>query len=375
MDKVKAIDIHLNKKVTVFYGIDIEKEFISVLSDYSFDKVFFISDTNAYELHGESLIAALTSNQIIYHVIHVTAREENKSFRELEKLCNQLIEMEISKDSIIIGFGGGMACNLIGLAAALVYRGIRYIEIPTTYMGQTDSAISNKQAVNGDFGKNQFGTYYAPLFIWADLSYITTEDIRHIRAAFVEAIKNGFIYDKEILNDLSQQLYENQYSAESLLALFEKIVNSKNKILAQDTSEEKYAVILEYGHTLGHAIEFLTHGEIIHGEAVAIGMCIIADVSHALSYLSEEELDLHYKLLLPYLTHTCRELFVNLDINTIMSIVQKDNKRRSSGIRYVVLEHIGECLHEDDIYQIEISEQMIKQAIQTFQERLRQVEL
>jgi 3-dehydroquinate synthetase len=129
-----------------------------------------------------------------------------KRFASLEEVLEGLIAAGASKRSILIAFGGGAVGNLVGMAAALLFRGVRYVEIPTTMTGQTDSVLSNKQAINGRSGKNLFGTYHAPLFIWADTAYLASEPLASCRSGIVEGIKNGFIADPPFLDELEQML-------------------------------------------------------------------------------------------------------------------------------------------------------------------------
>lgn len=361
---------NLTPKVKVIYGIDIVNKFANIIKDLEGDKVFFITESTLFEIHGKYLYENMKAEGIEVELIILNGNESNKTFSNLEELCTTLINKRISKDSIIIGFGGGIVGNIAGFAAGIIFRGIRYVEIPTTFMGQTDSSLSNKQAVNGRNGKNQLGMYYAPILIWSDLKYIETENIDYIKAGIVEGLKNGLISDESFLELLYVKV-ENRdsYTIEELYELFELIVDSKNKILERDPSEKKYAVILEYGHTFGHAIEFLTKGKIIHGEAVAMGMCMAAELSYLMNQLSEEHLNLHYKILLPFMNSKKREFYLELDEYRIFHAIQNDNKRTKNGIKYVLLSKIGECLEGDGDYQIQVSEELVLKSIVEFNKK------
>jgi len=371
MSEVKQLKLCLEKEVIVYYGMNIIDKLPDKINEYDYDKIFVLADEDVFKIHGHSLKTAFNESNINFEVLYFNCTEKDKNFRNLEHICNTLIQKRISKSSIIVSFGGGMAGNIFGLAASLIYRGVRYIEMPTTFMGQTDGTLSNKQAINGGSGKNQIGTYYAPLFVWSDISYIKTEKIRYIRAALVEGIKNTFIQDKETLAILEKLLYKEEYSEHELYNIFEIITDSKNKILKNDPTEKKYAVILEYGHTVGHAIEFLTMGNIIHGEAVAIGMCIEAEMSNLLSYLSDHDKEEHYRLLTPLLSKEVKELFSNLDNHSIYFEIQNDNKRVNSEVKYILLERMGRCVVTED-YQNSVTTQIIYQAIDRFRKRIYQ---
>lgn len=370
---LKQVQIPLQKEVISYYGLNILDDFSSVLNQYQFDKIFFISEPTIYAIHGHSFFQMLQKKQIPSELLLIGGSEDDKTFSCLGDLCDELIRRNISKDSIMISFGGGIVGNIVGLAAALIYRGVRYIEIPTTFMGQTDSTLSNKQAVNGGSGKNQLGLYHAPLFVWSDLNYILSESQRHIKAGIVEGIKNTLIQDNELYPYFENNNLANaDLDGERLLTLFEIITGSKNKILQKDPTEKKYAIILEYGHTFGHSIEFLTHGRIIHGEAVAAGMCIAAELSYSLGHMSQELLEKHYQILGDFinkdmLSDDIRPLITP---EKIMEEIQNDNKRTKSGIKYVLIDEIGHCMNPDGDWQVEVDSDTVLAGIRTFFEKI-----
>ena len=309
-DTLYRIMTSTDPDVPVFYGYNITGEFSEILRNCSCDKVIFIADKTAFQLHGVPLLRAIQSIGISAFLLELSAGESEKTISTLSKICEFALEHHVTNDSILLGFGGGMVTNIAGLAASLLHRGISYIEVPTTFLGQTDSTFSNKQAVNSSHGKNQIGTYYAPIFIWCDLAYTATEQKRQWNAAIVEGIKNALLTGETLPDDF---LHIAGVSSEQMLSLFHRITESKRKILQRDPTERNYAVILEYGHTFGHAIEFLSQGEVNHGEAVAVGMCMAAHASEALGLLSLEDVERHYSLLAPFFPENLTRLFwVNL---------------------------------------------------------------
>lgn len=359
---LKFIEYNLEPSIKAYYGYDILDSFLDVLNQYKYDKIFFISEEFIYNLHGKDFVDNLDAHNVNHEVLLIKCTEKNKTFKNVDFICNYLINHKISKDSVIISFGGGVVGNICGLVAGLIYRGVSYIEIPTTFMGLTDSSLSHKQAVNGDSGKNQIGRYYAPLFIWSDIKYIETESVRNIKAAIVEGIKNTLIQDKGLLEELNSFIKgKKNFDKDDLLYLFEIITQSKNRILAVDPTEKDYCVILEYGHTFGHAIEFLTLGEIVHGEAVAIGMCVAAEISFRLGKISREDVELHYNIFgdLIFKNNKAVKKIKNLTTDAIMQAIQSDNKRTSAGIKYVILEAIGTCAEEDGGWQIQVDKELV----------------
>lgn len=374
--ELKKKIISLKPGTEIFYGYDIARFFTGILNNYRYDKIFFITDKVVFNIHGYGFYKMLIEEGIEVKLLVINAEEDYKTVPNLEYICNTMIDDNISKDSIIISFGGGVTGNISGMAAALIYRGVRYIEIPTTFMGQTDSTLSNKQAVNGSSGKNQLGMYYAPIFVWTDIKYVVTEKQQHINAAITEGIKNALIYDKELLPYfIENDFAHNKPVGGKLLELFEIITDSKNKILKQDPSEKGYAVILEYGHTFGHAIEYLSHGEIIHGGAVATGMCIAAEASFYTGRLSKEDLKLHYDILYGYIPQIILDdrIMELVSPDKIIASIQSDNKRALDGVRYILLEEPGRCINPDGSYQVQLNNTVVKESIIRFFKKFREI--
>jgi 3-dehydroquinate synthetase len=248
--------------------------------------------------------------------------------------------------------------------------------MPTTMMGLTDSTLSNKQAVNGKQGKNQYGMYYAPLFIFGDAKYLKSESLTGIKSAIAEGIKNALINDPSLLDFYETCLGGNLDAPdeELLTQMAYMIIQSKLKILAEDPSEKGYGMTLEYGHTFGHAMEFYSDGKVPHGVAVAKGMCIAAELSHRLGHLSREEVDLHY--------HYFGEK-LGLDLNIpedigvedIMSTILADNKKTVKGVKYVMLKTIGECLNPDGDWQVCVDPEIVRDVLFSYMEKFQPVAL
>jgi 3-dehydroquinate synthetase len=183
----------------------IADQLLAVLADHDSDALFVFSEPQVFAQHGQALLDRLQERHRCSLQL-VGSGDSCKRFASLEEVLEGLIAAGASKRSILIAFGGGAVGNLVGMAAALLFRGVRYVEIPTTMTGQTDSVLSNKQAINGRSGKNLFGTYHAPLFIWADTAYLASEPLASCRSGIVEGIKNGFIADPPFLDELEQML-------------------------------------------------------------------------------------------------------------------------------------------------------------------------
>ena len=150
------------------------------------DRIFLVTTGQLLQLYGGGILDAMERLGLPCKVVTIQDGEQNKTFETLEQVCEALVERDITKASVIVGLGGGCLTNIAGLAAGLIFRGIRYVEMTTTMMGMTDSCLSNKQAVNGKHGKNHFGIYYAPEFLLSDTHYLVSEPVVGKKAALVE---------------------------------------------------------------------------------------------------------------------------------------------------------------------------------------------
>lgn len=365
--KMIHLKTNLSPDPTYYFGNGIIEHLGPLLKETEFDKVFFVTNEVLGRLYGGEIVRMFEKNGIPHEVIAIRDSEHDKTFANLQWLCDTLVEKFITKGSIIIGFGGGCLTNIAGLAAGLIFRGIRYIEMPTTFMGVTDSCLSNKQAVNGGHGKNQYGMYYAPIFIFGDTKYLQTESLAGRKSAIAEGIKNAFINDESLLpyyeNVLEKADLDN-LDALTLTDLAYNVICSKLAILAQDPSEKLFAMALEYGHTFGHAIEFFSGGSIPHGIAVAKGMCIAAEISNRLGHLTQAEVDKHYRLFGEKLRLDL-EIPENISVDDIMDTILADNKKTVKGVKYVVLKKIGECLNPDGDFQICVQPELVREVLRT----------
>jgi 3-dehydroquinate synthase len=369
--KMVTLNTHLAKSSPFYFGYDIEENFLATLADYPCDRIFFFTEPHLFEIYGKSLYDKI-SQQVPCQLEFVPAGEKCKYFPVLEETCEKLIAQGASKKSLLIAFGGGTVGNLVGLVAGLIYRGIRYIEIPTSMTGQTDSTLSNKQAVNGKTGKNHFGLYHAPVFIWADTKYLKTEPVFCRRSGIIEGIKNGFISDENFLIYLEKVLNpEVKFTDEQLTDLAYKIILSKLEILKQDPSEKDLGIILEYGHTFGHGIEWLKQGKMSHGESVSFGMKIAAELAQELGLISEQDVERHYQVIEEKLGFN-NPFPAEITADKLMAAMIADNKKTGRDLRFVLLEKIGQCHNPEGDFLITVNPELVRRIVDSFIQKHKQ---
>jgi 3-dehydroquinate synthetase len=230
--------------------------------------------------------------------IAVGDAEAAKSLATVSAVCAAAIERGASRGSVLVAVGGGTVGNIAGLCAALLFRGIRLVQVPTTLIGMSDVVLSQKQGVNLGGVKNGIGTYYRPELIWADPACLDTLPPREIQAAQAEIIKNALILTPEQIPVLRGLLRpDGRYGTAELRTFIELAVAAKAPVLRADPRERRSALVLEYGHTLGHALEVLSGGRLSHGFGVAAGLRAAARVAGRLGLLDGEHVALHDRLL------------------------------------------------------------------------------
>ncbi len=363
--RVVTLSTHLEKPSPFYFGYDINQKLTSVLNQYTFDKIFFFTEENLFELYGKELYNQLKS-KFDCRLEFVPAGEKCKYFPVLEEVCESLIAKGVSKKSILIAFGGGTVGNIVGLVAGMIYRGIRFVEIPTSMTGQTDSTLSNKQAVNGKTGKNHFGLYHSPIFIWSDTKYLKTEPTFSKRSGIIEGIKNGFISDAKFLDYLEEALNPQlNFSDEQLTDLAYKIICSKLEILKKDPSEKGYGIILEYGHTFGHAIEWLEQGKLSHGESVSFGMKIAAELAYQLELISQADVERHYYVIEEKLGFN-NPFPAQITAEKLMDAMIADNKKTGEDLRFVLLDKIGQCYDPEGDFLVTVNPEFVKRIVENF---------
>jgi 3-dehydroquinate synthase len=272
-------------------------------------------------------------------IISTPAGENQKSIKVLESVWRKCAAVGIERSDAIIGFGGGATTDLAGFAAATWLRGIDWYAMPTSLAGMVDASIGGKTGLNSQSGKNLIGSFYSPRSVLIDTSYLTKLPARDLSAGMAEVIKCGFISDYKILNLVQDDVIDFDQ-------LIYRAVKVKAKVVAKDFKESKLREILNYGHTLGHAIEKDSKFRLRHGEAVSIGMVFAAELSNELVGLSKEVVDLHrvlssnFKLPISYPKSRWKSL---------SALLLKDKKVKQGKVRFIGISKIGKPVWLEDV--------------------------
>ena len=240
-------------------------------------RVAVAADETAWSLHGGALRDSLRAAGIDAQVIPITPGEASKSWAGLERLCDALLDLELERGEAMIAFGGGVAGDLAGLAAALHKRGIDYVQVPTTLLAQVDSSVGGKTAIDVRQGKNLVGAFHPPRAVIADIDVLATLPDRELACGYAEIVKHGLLADADYFDRLERDGAEALRDAAALTRIVARSVEIKADVVSRDEREGGVRALLNLGHTFAHAFEAEAGpGEALkHGEAVALG-CVLA---------------------------------------------------------------------------------------------------
>jgi len=274
--------------------------------------------------------------------------EQFKTLVVWNQIFDALLAAHFDRHCIVLALGGGVVGDMAGFAAACYQRGVGYIQIPTTLLAQVDSSVGGKTGVNHALGKNMIGAFYQPQCVIADTRVLETLDDRQLRAGIAEIIKYGLIRDRDFFKWIETNIKALLARDEAALSYaIERSCHNKAEIVAADEREGGIRALLNFGHTFGHAIETgMGYGDWLHGEAVAAGMCMAADLSHRLQRLDSQGLDRCCNLI----EQACLPTWApaTLSAERMLELMAVDKKVQDGQVRLVLLDAIGQAsVHGD----------------------------
>lgn len=276
------------------------------------------------------------------HYFTIPDSEAGKSFATYQKVLDWLGAAGFTRNDLVVAVGGGAVTDLSGFVASTWLRGIDWVAVPTTLAAMVDAAIGGKTGINSEYGKNLIGSFYSPVSVLVDLSWLTTLSDRDFAAGLAEVLKCGFISDAEIVELLQDiKLADVRGNQALTLDLITRSIAVKARVVSSDFKESFDREILNYGHTLGHAIELHSKYQLRHGECVSIGLVFAANLANQCGHLSEQVAELHRKILsnLGLPTSYERRHWPELRANMII-----DKKSRSGTLRFVAISEVGKTL-------------------------------
>ncbi len=315
-------------------------------------RVCIITDSTVEKLYAEELQNLLTGHCRQLSLFSFPAGEESKNLDTVKKAYEYLILEKFDRKDLLIALGGGVVGDLTGFVAATYLRGVDFVQIPTTLLAQADSSIGGKTGVDFDGYKNMVGAFKMPKLVYMNISALTTLESRQFFAGFAEIMKHGLIKNSDFYVWLIENMYE--ICERNLNVLQEMIMRSsaiKKAVVEKDPTEQGDRALLNFGHTIGHAIEKAKNFELYHGECVALGAVAAAYISWKKDLLSMEE---YYEV---------RDMFVpfylpitvdNIRPEAILSLTKSDKKMSAGKIKFVLLKRIGKAVLDDTVTDEEI---------------------
>lgn len=322
-----------DKLIPFFVGTDCRDEIVAGILSLNPSSVFVLTDETVMRLHSQEFADGFPCTTTV-HVLVVPPGEQCKTLDCLHKVVCTALQSGVDRRSIFVSLGGGAVGNLTGLAAALLFRGISFVHVPTTLLAMHDSVTSQKQAVNCHGVKNIVGTYHAPEAIYCDTRFLNTLTHRHVSSGLAELAKNALIFggnQKQRFEKLLPDVFGT--STPPWVELVTLGLAYKSEQLKDDPLEKHEAIVFEYGHTVGHAIEIASFGTLNHGEAIVWGMRVAATVAQDLKFMDESALAEHEAVL--RLLGAVPIPPASVDLAAVCKNTLNDNKR-------------GICLHEKD---------------------------
>lgn len=308
-------------------------------------RAFVLSDLHVSPLYGKA--AAMSLRESDYHVFEyvIPAGEQHKTLATLETVYDWLLRERIERSDFLVCVGGGVVTDMGGFAAATVLRGVPFVHVPTTLLGMVDASIGGKTGVDHPLGKNMVGAFVQPRAVVIDPAVLQSLPERELRAGWAEVIKHGFILDEHLTSELEEVAGDPGAMRSARLIGWSAAI--KAAVVSGDEREAGQRTLLNYGHTLGHAVESVSgYSAYLHGEAVAIGMRAAGIISVEMGLLSPADFDRQQRLI-----QACGlpESAPGLGVDAVLAAASGDKKVRGGAIRWVLLDRIGHAVIRDDV--------------------------
>ncbi|HQL00043.1 MAG TPA: 3-dehydroquinate synthase [Smithellaceae bacterium] len=342
---MKSLKVNLDKKTVSSYDIRIgagitDRIVLLIAKTFKASHYVVVTDSNVKRLHAPALIDAMTQAGLNVSLIDFPAGESQKTLDTAVEVVGKLLALGADRSTVLIALGGGVVGDLTGFVASVYMRSIPYVQVPTTLVGQVDSAVGGKTAVDLAQGKNLVGAFYQPKAVYADVKYLETLPDAEFRNGLAEIIKYGIIEDTALFGKLEARIDDvGGKDTAFLTGVVEACLRIKKSIVEIDEHEQGLRRILNYGHTLGHALEAVSGYRLSHGEGVALGMIAAARLSEKMHYLPAQETRRIEALVeragLPV------RIPADFAAPEILARLKMDKKKKDGAVRFVLLKKIG----------------------------------
>lgn len=339
----------------IFFEADLEQMF-QFFNELNFSKLFILTDENTHKLCLPNLMDFLNEYQESIEILEIEAGEENKNLETASNLVEAMLELSADRQAVLVNLGGGVISDLGGFIASIYKRGIRFVNIPTSLLAMVDASIGGKTGVDSGFYKNQIGTFKHPeaIFVFAD--FLQTLPEREIKSGFAEIVKYCLLDDKAYFDAIENTDFTSIKQWNDLIQLSMTV---KNEIVTDDPEETGIRKILNFGHTLGHAVESYSlknhQNHISHGEAVAAGILMESWIS---MYQLDFSLDEFNRIRNFILRNFGKIEFTKQAVDEIFDFIKQDKKNIKDAIYPVLLKEMGK-----PEYKTQVSEDLVKKSL------------
>jgi len=339
---MEAIRVELGERsYEIYIGPGILPQLGERLREFHFSRVALVSNPSVYALYGNTLLDSLSEAGFDTAVVTIPDGEEYKELIWAYHIYGELLKHRLDRSSALIALGGGVIGDITGFVASTYMRGISFVQVPTTLLAQVDSSVGGKTGVNHPEGKNMIGTFHQPRLVWADVDTLKTLPRREFLAGIAEVIKYGVIWDKAFFEFLEKNRKKILgLDSGAMQFIIRRSCEIKAEVVSRDEREGGLRAILNYGHTIGHALEtatgYTTH---LHGEAVAMGMYCEALLSSLLGLMQREDAERVGSLIDAYGLPS--KIAPGVDEQRMISSMQLDKKAVAGELKFVLPEKIG----------------------------------
>lgn len=304
-------------------------------------RLALVSNPTVYGLYGSAVAESIKSSGFDLVEVMVPDGEGYKNLLWVQNIYEELLKAKLDRKSALIALGGGVIGDITGFAASTYMRGIDFVQVPTTLLAQVDSSVGGKTGVNHALGKNMIGTFWQPRLVWVDIATLQTLPRREFLSGLAEVIKYGVIWDEGLFSFLEAERDKVlRLDKASLAHLISRSCEIKSEVVSKDERESGLRAILNYGHTIGHAVETATgYTKFLHGEAVAIGMCAEAALSQMLGFIDREQVERISDLVSSYGLPV--KVPGDTDVNSLLESMTLDKKAVSGELKFILPEKIG----------------------------------
>ncbi|WP_291964517.1 3-dehydroquinate synthase [Maribacter sp.] len=339
------MDSIISDSYAVHFNEEAFKALNTHLANKKYSIVFILVDENTHELCLPNFMAEI-NGEYQFEIIEIESGEINKNIETCVGVWEALSELGADRKSVLINLGGGVLTDMGGFIASTFKRGIDFINVPTTLLSMVDASVGGKTGIDLGALKNQVGVINQPAMVLVVPDFLDTLEKRQIISGFAEMLKHGLIKDKTYWEALKEV-----QSLEHMKSHILTSIQIKNEVVLKDPTEQNIRKILNYGHTLGHAIEsyFLENASkemLLHGEAIAVGMILEGYLSHKLLGLSEQSLE---DIKSTFLNKYDKVEFIDTDIENILKLMKYDKKNSHGKVNFVLLKNIGEPVVDVEI--------------------------